>query len=96
MIEEQGNGTLPLYQSGAMRFFLMQAVGIIIEDRVRAWTKGTRLANSWVGTALGYSWVGFWLVWTSPCRSYPNLRGPYKPFLETSLLRSLGLLKLKA
>lgn len=74
---------LPFSHSGALRFFLMQAVGIAFEDAVQ--TSWRRLfAPSKAGTTsqaffwryqrvIGYIWVLLWLTWSSPIAYYPTL-----------------------
>lgn len=74
---------LPFSDSGAIRFFLMQAVGIAFEDGVQsAWRR--LFAPSEAGMAsqaftwrwqmvIGYVWVLLWLSWSSPIAYYPIL-----------------------
>lgn len=66
-------------QSGSLRFFGTQAVGIIIEDGVGALT---RWAMSDMKKAsiyqpfhkiLGYTWVVAFMVWSTPAWIYPSL-----------------------
>ncbi|KAH8883275.1 hypothetical protein GQ53DRAFT_664035, partial [Thozetella sp. PMI_491] len=74
---------IPWEESGAMTFFCLQAVGIMIEDAVQAldrqWKplllqahgkKAWGLVNTWTG----YLWVVLWLVWSSPVWIYPHMR----------------------
>lgn len=63
-------------QSGAMQFFCIQALGIMIEDGVQgAFNKGfkgeTRGYVGMAGRIIGYAWVLFFLVWTSPVWVFP-------------------------
>lgn len=74
---------LPFSHSGALRFFLMQAVGIAFEDGVQTgWRKlfaprkaGTvSQAFTWRWQrVIGYVWVLLWLSWSSPIAYYPIL-----------------------
>lgn len=68
-------GGLTMRQSGALQYFCMQALGIMIEDGVkelyRQLTGVTRRLPSSVESAIGYVWVLFFFVWTSPVWVYP-------------------------
>ena len=66
-------------QSGAVRFFCTQAVGIFAEDMIQALyssiIRGRRkplLPQSAV-TLLGYVWVVLFMVWSTPVWTYPSL-----------------------
>ena len=69
--------------SGSIQFFMMQAVGIILEDTVQAISSKQlhhdhgKLAGSvpakWA-RYLGYIWVAVFLVWSTPVWIYPALR----------------------
>ncbi len=71
---------IPCRESGAIRFFLVQAVGIIVEDyfidflaRLRP-RSHKRKATANVATydrIAGYVWVLLWLSWTVPGWLYP-------------------------
>ncbi|KAJ3580174.1 hypothetical protein NPX13_g392 [Xylaria arbuscula] len=66
---------VPLEQSGSMRFFCMQGIGILIEDAAQ----GVRLSLGVAprksgGQWLGYVWVVLWMIWTTPAWAYPKLR----------------------
>ena len=68
-------GGLTMQQSGALQFFCMQALGIMMEDGVKALYKRLtavtwRLPRS-VEHAIGYTWVLFFFVWTSPVWVFP-------------------------
>ena len=74
IIEEYGGG-VPLNQSGSMRFYCAQALGILLEDTVQA------IFLSWAGhqhwrwtRAIGYVWVVLWIGWQSPAWFYPKLQ----------------------
>jgi hypothetical protein len=80
---------VPVAESGAVRFFCMQALGIAIEDGVgRFWAvlslkgedatrkKEERGRENRVGwqKALGYAWVVAWFAWTTPSFTWPTGR----------------------
>lgn len=68
-------------QNGTLRFFVTQALGIMIEDGVQAAFRVCtarmgryRPYSRWLESKmLGYSWVVIWLCWTSPSSLYPAL-----------------------
>ena len=60
-------GGLSMSQSGALHFFCIQALGIMIEDGVQAiWRDRFRSTTGRFERVVGYAWVLFFLVWTSP------------------------------
>ncbi|KAK3905769.1 membrane bound O-acyl transferase family-domain-containing protein [Staphylotrichum tortipilum] len=75
---DASSGMVPS-ESGALRFFLIQPLGIVIEDTARP------LYGALYGTAtstgsptvrercLGAVWVGLWMAWTAPAYLYPVL-----------------------
>ncbi|KAF7291773.1 hypothetical protein HMN09_01236900 [Mycena chlorophos] len=92
--------TLRNWGGGALRFFLMQALAILVEDRVLA------LGRQVVGSAntrrwklLGYLWVWTWFAWTLPGWVDPLARTglnwprslPEKNAAQNTLLGLLGL-----
>ncbi len=72
---------LPWYESGVVRFFYTQTLGILIEDGVqatyRAITGGVRDSKAepalWKRIA-GWIWVASWISWSLPVNSYPMAR----------------------
>ncbi|KAJ6788703.1 hypothetical protein PWT90_02425 [Aphanocladium album] len=52
-------------EAGSLAFFLLQPVGIVIEDAVQAATRGWPLPR-WVRSVAGYVWVFAFLVCTTP------------------------------
>ena len=65
-------GGLSMRQSGALQFFCMQALGIMIEDGVQVvWRKYFKSTVGMVERAVGYAWVVYFLVWTSPIWVFP-------------------------
>ena len=62
-------GGLSMRQSGALQFFCMQALGILIEDGVQEIYK--QIAKRKIGVTpsvgeriIGYTWVVTFLIWT--------------------------------
>lgn len=68
---------VPRIESGAIQFFVSQALGIMFEDAIQAVCGlflGAELGRWKVLTrAIGYIWVVTWLVWTSPVWVYPTM-----------------------
>ncbi|KAK7996580.1 triacylglycerol lipase-like protein [Apiospora arundinis] len=67
---------IPPWHSGAMQFFLMQPLGLVIENLiVSLWNKGSQApAKSpvkWWQCLLGWIWAGSWMAWTAPTYIYP-------------------------
>ncbi|AEO63131.1 uncharacterized protein THITE_2108027 [Thermothielavioides terrestris NRRL 8126] len=64
-------------ESGALRFFLIQPLGIVIEDTARtvyrtvygSSGRGLTVAERCVGVL----WVGLWMAWTAPAYLFPVL-----------------------
>ena len=69
---------VPRAESGAIRWFCMQALGIVFEDGVQALWKtvsGNRVGEPRsVPRMLGYIWVAAWWVWSSPVWVYPIMQ----------------------
>lgn len=69
---------IPSLESGAMRFFILQALGIMLEDAVSAVLgrlcprKFRNISSSL--KPLGYVWVATWLMWSSPTWIYSSMR----------------------
>ena len=72
-------GGMPLVDSGTIRFFCTQALGIAVEDGVVAtyqafWVyftgKRTNVCPLWAQT-IGYCWVVMYLFWSTPAWVYP-------------------------
>ena len=66
---------IPWQQSGAIRFFGTQAVGIIFEDAViRAFViRRFRPLTGTLSRFVGYLWVLIFLFWSTPVWIYPSL-----------------------
>ena len=86
---------VPWRDAGALKFFVMQAVGIMIEDAIQAGYRGLtgRKRTSekpalWV-RCLGFCWLLLWLVWTTPTWTYPtSQRATGESILPFSLFKS--------
>lgn len=69
-------GSLPMEQSGALRFFATQALGFVFEDFAQELHRRAfgRDIAPWIRTAaktVGYVWVLLFLVWSTPIWVYP-------------------------
>lgn len=73
LAEEYGAG-VPLHQSGSMRFYCFQALGILLEDAVQAISRSSidYKQSPWT-KAVGYIWLVVWMSWTTPAWFYPKL-----------------------
>lgn len=73
---------MTLGDSGSIRFFCTQAVGILLEDSVQALyrkfvpgmsaIRSARREN--VAKLVGYVWLGVFSVWSTPVWAYPAMR----------------------
>ena len=67
---------IPWRASGAVRFFCTQALGIWLEEAVRAlyvgWWLGSRPVPGWT-KIVGHVWVLLFLAWSWPAYMYPML-----------------------
>lgn len=78
MIIDVASG-IPWGESGAIRFFSIQAFGILLEESIQALYSSSptlqRLFKprvSWRRT-IGYAWVFVFMVWTVPVWMYPMM-----------------------
>jgi len=67
------------YESGAMRFFLTQAFGIVLEDAFQAayyYVSGRERSAKipLLHKIVGYVWLVLFLSWSTPAWSYPQMR----------------------
>ncbi|KAI1212104.1 membrane bound O-acyl transferase family-domain-containing protein [Annulohypoxylon truncatum] len=62
---------IPVQDSGALRFFLIQPLGIIVEDVVGPYLSPLTSEYRIVQRCLGFIWVGLWMAWTAPGYLYP-------------------------
>ncbi|KAL7787168.1 membrane bound O-acyl transferase family domain-containing protein [Trichoderma ceciliae] len=79
-------------QSGTMRFYCIQAAGILFEDAVQGISKRLlKLKFSRWTRAIGYIWVFLWFFWTSPAYFYPLQQNvtEKKPILPFSVIGPL-------
>lgn len=69
---------IPVRKSGAMQFFVAQALGIVVEDSVKAvWKRcfgrqATRTPETW-HNVVGFLWVSAFMVWSAPAYLYPMM-----------------------
>ena len=81
--------------TGSVRFFCTQALGIVIEDGVQAVSRSMRGVGGagWRERSLGYVWVVAFLAWSTPAWLYPAIRlnqgGAKDGILPFSVLRLL-------
>lgn len=68
-------GGVPFTQSGALRFFCTQALGIMLEDGFQEiYRRVSGDQKSMLSKAVGYVWVFMWLCWSTPAWAYPIAR----------------------
>lgn len=88
---------MSLSESGSVRFFGTQAIGIALEDGVQAIYRAVQSGKgphprAWTKT-LGYIWVVAFLAWSTPVWVYPAIRinqgGAKDRILPFSVLRLL-------
>lgn len=63
---------IPASEAGALRFFLLQPIGIMLEDAAQS-TIGIGV-RPYLRRLFGYVWVLSFLVWTTPTWFYPPQR----------------------
>ena len=73
-----------LQDSGTLRFFSTQVLGIMIEDGAQAVYRSARASRKDVplqfwARSLGYTWVIVFLFWSSPAWIYPDAAEQPKP-----------------
>ncbi|RAH69522.1 wax synthase family protein [Aspergillus aculeatinus CBS 121060] len=65
---------VPMVKSGALWFFCLQIVGVVIESMVRDLTRPLRARmNPGVKRMIGYVWVALFMLWTVPIWINPIL-----------------------
>lgn len=64
---------MPHREMVSIRFFCLQALGIMAEDAVQALTANWPAPNP-LRRAVGYVWTVFWFWWTTPLWFYPAAR----------------------
>ncbi|KAK3629216.1 hypothetical protein LTR56_005092 [Elasticomyces elasticus] len=74
---------IPIRETGAMSFFLLQACGFVLEDGVQAlWRKFFGKPNMIFARVIGYSWTAIYLSitaaqWIYPANRYLTKEGTY-------------------
>lgn len=63
---------IPASEAGALRFFVLQPIGIMLEDAAQS-TIGIGV-HPYLRRLFGYMWVVSFLVWTTPTWFYPQQR----------------------
>lgn len=81
LLTDIGSG-ISFHESGSLRFFCTQVLGIIIEDAVQALFCSTR--DGFNGSrrssparwtrVVGFLWLTCFMVWSTPVRAYPAMR----------------------
>ena len=93
MVTDLG-ASIPVSDSGALRFFTTQALGIMLEDGVQesfGRIRGGRKPGLW-SRVVGYFWVLAFLSWSTAAWQYPAslITKREDVVLGLSALRSLG------
>ena len=87
-------GTVPWADSFTVRFFITQALGVILEDAVTGayalvtGKEGKDVGRGW--RALGWVWVVLFLGWSTPALNFPVLarvRGSGDELVPVSLVK---------
>jgi len=82
---------IPMAGNTAYKLFIMQAVGIMVEDLAGvayhkvAGPSTPGLTRLWK-KAVGFLWVLGWLTWTTPPWSYQNMRHNADPLWPVSMI----------
>ncbi|KAI1806999.1 hypothetical protein F4811DRAFT_62410 [Daldinia bambusicola] len=74
---------IPVFESGALRFFAIQPLGIVIDDIVHS-TLGNDLLPRFVQSYFSFIWLSLWMTWTAP--------GYLDPIIHKNASRSRGML----
>lgn len=61
---------LPAHEAGALTFFLLQPLGVMLEDFVQTLTRDVRVSAK-VRRAVGYLWLALFMAWATPTWFYP-------------------------
>ena len=67
---------IPRAEAGSLMFFLLQPLGIMLEDGMQAFTRHVP-NSSFLGRVqrmVGYVWVVVFLAWSTPTWFYPQQR----------------------
>lgn len=104
VVSDVGLG-IAVRDSGALRFFLMQAVGILLEDGVQRLYRAAfglkrdeNRSPTLFARCVGYIWLLTFMAWIAPGWIYPAIfitgGGPQDPVLPFSILRpAIGMVK---
>lgn len=67
---------IPRAEAGALVFFLLQPLGIMLEDGMQTLTRHVPTSRflGWVQRISGYLWVAMFLAWSTPTWFYPQQR----------------------
>lgn len=84
--------SLPPSESGALRFFCTQALGIMIEDGAQSVYRHIGGHPGFLSRTVGYIWVLAFLSWSIPAWQYPAILITKKEdvVFKLSAFRSLG------
>ena len=71
--------TVPMHEAGSIQFFLLQALGIVIEDGFQAayyslTGRSRPLVAPLLHKLFGYMWVIAFMTWSLPVWTYPQMR----------------------
>lgn len=84
--------SLPPRESGALRFFCMQALGITFEDAAQDVYRRIGGQSGFLSKMIGYMWVLAFLSWSIAAWQYPAILVTKREdaVFKLSALRSLG------
>jgi len=72
--------------SGAMRFFIAQGLGMVIEDIFyKKYRSSTTVIPKNISRVLGYVWVSLYLTWTVPAYIYPMMWRTNQGFNDSTI-----------
>ncbi|KAK1541151.1 tat pathway signal sequence [Colletotrichum paranaense] len=86
---------IPVSRTGSPWFFLVQALGFVLEDVFQYVWKQVAPASArdtWYTKVFGYVWVFAWMFWCTPFYAYPvsaNNRGDQDAILPFSVLKAV-------
>ena len=67
---------IPRAEAGSLVLFLLQPLGIMLEDAIQTLTRRVPTSRSldWARRVIGYVWVVIFLAWSTPKWFYPQQR----------------------
>ena len=67
---------IPRAEAGSLVLFLLQPLGIMLEDAIQTLTRRVPTSRSldWIRRVVGYVWVVVFLAWSTPKWFYPQQR----------------------